>query len=568
MRYDTRSLDKSVALYKKLLSDSTSQSFFIYGLYSVDAFLSIAPLSRALHELGRDAHVVFYDRKKEMPLFDVWDAYEGRLPELMDFIKTTGIEGYGRYFERPSLIRADSDSFVGDNILPFQKDWFRPYRKEDLGRTGKAIVKNVLAPGRSEVMGIGFELLPARDSLTLPLQDYLDSYAISMAVIASAGSVRLLKISSSTPRKSLLDLPEKVSEISQALLGCELSKLSKKPVFRKYAILSEKLRLSRLEPADVVFGIRGKGYSGRHLFGEKIGYPSPDGKTRWDSLAFLYKFSWYPQSHKDPRPPMSRTGFTSTVPIDVLIDSVDIDYKEMRARNRSIAKRLERCDTVVVKGKDGCDFVVGLVKSDGTRRRIIGSDSDVRTKLDPYFVKQGRQFGRMANIPGGEAFTTPEYLEGIIVGDVVISLDQSYRLSYKEPLVIKARKGDWRIVSGPKLIRDKLDKKVRDSWKRILRQEKEGSVPKEIIELKKKNFRGIGEFAINTNPRARLCDYLIVNEKIAGMIHIALGSGFEQDKATEYHIDIVIDALRQRLDIYGLDAKSKEHWIMRDGKPV
>ena len=78
----------------------------------------------------------------------------------------------------------------------------------------------------------------------------------------------------------------------------------------------------------------------------------------------------------------------------------------------------------------------------------------------------------------------------------------------------------------------------------------------------------IGEFAVNTNPKAKLCDYLIVNEKIAGMIHVALGSGFERDRKSLYHWDIVVNALKQKLDIYGVDKKNKQRWVLKKGKFV
>ena len=154
------------------------------------------------------------------------------------------------------------------------------------------------------------------------------------------------------------------------------------------------------------------------------------------------------------------------------------------------------------------------------------------------------------------------------MGDVVISLDRSYMLSPEKPLVIEADKKGYSIISGDEKIIGKIKIKKEESWKRIIDQEKNKSVPQDIIDLKKKNFENIGEFAINTNPKARLCDYLIVNEKIANMIHIALGSGFEHDKATEYHIDIVIDSPRQKLDIYGVDETNIQHMIIKQGRFV
>jgi hypothetical protein len=151
---------------------------------------------------------------------------------------------------------------------------------------------------------------------------------------------------------------------------------------------------------------------------------------------------------------------------------------------------------------------------------------------------------------------------------VVISIDQSYLLSEKEPLVVEANGHSYKIISGPKNIIKKLEEKKKDAWEMILNQERFKSSPQEVIDLKKKNFNMINEFAINTNPNAKLCDYLVVNEKIAKMIHIALGSGFEPDRATEYHTDIVINSPRQKMDIYGVDGKGNKHWIIKKGEFV
>ena len=135
-------------------------------------------------------------------------------------------------------------------------------------------------------------------------------------------------------------------------------------------------------------------------------------------------------------------------------------------------------------------------------------------------------------------------------------------------MVIETFGDSYKIISGPKDIIEKFEKKKKEAWQNILNQEKHKSLPQETIDLKKRNFSRVGEFAINTNPNAKLCDYLIVNEKIANMIHIALGSGFEPDRASEYHTDIVINCPRQKLDIYGIGRDKKEHWVIKKGKFV
>jgi leucyl aminopeptidase (aminopeptidase T) len=166
-------------------------------------------------------------------------------------------------------------------------------------------------------------------------------------------------------------------------------------------------------------------------------------------------------------------------------------------------------------------------------------------------------------------FLTPEYIKGIFYGDCVISIDKSYVLSSKNPLVVECSGNNYKILNGPKAVIKKLNEKKNEAMKVLKKQEKNKSLPKEIIEMKKRNFNNLGEFAINTNPKARLCNYLIVNEKIAGMIHIALGSGYEEDRPSVYHYDIVINAKKQKLDIYGVKGKGKsqkKYWMMRKGK--
>jgi hypothetical protein len=244
----------------------------------------------------------------------------------------------------------------------------------------------------------------------------------------------------------------------------------------------------------------------------------------------------------------------------------------MRDRNWKIKEIADKCKVIKVFGEkiDGfkTDFEVGLVKKDGIRRWVRTSDTDVREKINSEYLKMtGIKAGTMANLPGGETFVTPEYVKGTIAGDVVISIDQSYLLSDKDPLIIQSDGKEYKLT-GPKKIIDKVNEKKKEAWEMIMNQEKYKSLPQEIIDLKKKNFNMINEFAINTNPNAKLCDYLIVNEKIARMMHIALGSGFEPDRATEYHTDIVINSPRQKMNIYGVDEKGKKHWIIKKGEFV
>src|SRR3989344_5703963 len=587
MKYDGKSFNSAVEDYKSILGNAKNGSFLIvFNAKHKDAFLSIAPLSRALHELGNEVNAIGINHNPESleAMKDAWKTYKDleeniiseKTAALSEFInevekKTNG--EFKKIFKGPDyIIEAKETGFEGSFNLPFRTAWFKGHRSKEVDETCKKIWKDVYKLKDDENVSIGFVLIQKDEMLGHPLEDYLDSYAICWHMLENCNGKATM--GAYTHKKSMRETGDRISELRATLLGCELCKDIDEEIFRKYKKLSKLLNLQRIKPIDASFFISGKGYPGKHLFGEAIGYPTKNKKTRWQSPGqMIYKLDFYPQTAMEERDPLARVGFTDTIPLDIFIETCNIDWKEMRERNCKIKQIADRCDIIRVVGEEinglKTDFEVGLVKPDKTRRWVRTSDTDVREKINSeYLKKTGIKAGTMANLPGGEAFTTPEYLKGTFVGDVVISIDQSYLLSEKNPLVIEADKGSYKIVSGPKDIMDKLNEKKKEAWEMITEQEKNNSAPKELIDLRKNNFNRIGEFAINTNPKARLCEYLIVNEKIARMIHIALGSGFEPDRATDYHTDIVINSPRQKLDIYGIDKDGKEHWIIKKGEFV
>ncbi|MBI3035112.1 hypothetical protein HYY71_02210 [Candidatus Woesearchaeota archaeon] len=587
MKYNENHFNSAVQDYKNKIKNAKGKNFFmIFDILNKDAFYSIAPLSRALHDLGNDVSCAGINKKSDAleALKDVWGAFEQlekgikseKTKALGDFINEVDIKAKGKFkeiFAGPDFfLEAGKDAFSGSFDLPFHTEWLNECRMKELIQTAEILWRDVYALKKGEKAGIGFTLIPTHDLIGHPLEDYLDSYSIIWAMTQTAKRIAEPSMSAYTLRESMLEESERVFELRATLLGCELSKDIDEEPFKKYKVLSKSLKLDRIKPIDLSFSISGKGYPGKHLFGEVIGYPSLNGKTRWQTPAqMLYKLDFYPQTKYDDRDPMARVAFTETIPIDIFIDTNLVDWSDIRARNQRIKDIMDRCDTIYVEGKLKEKHVtkleVGLIKDDGTRRWVRRSDTDVREKLNmEYLERTGIRAGCMGNIPGGEAFTTPEYVKGVFVGDVVVHVDQSYTLDENSLLVVECYGNSYKVIDGPKIIIEKINKRKNDAMKLLLQAEKNKSLPQEIIDLKKKNFERIGEFAINTNPRARLCEYLIVNEKIARMMHIALGSGFEPDRSTEYHMDIVFNAPRQKLDVYGIDKNGNKHWILKNGE--
>ncbi|MEM4267219.1 MAG: hypothetical protein QXK37_00130 [Candidatus Woesearchaeota archaeon] len=589
MKYDIVYYNNAVSEYKSKLGRVKGKVVFVvFDLDDEDAYFSIAPLSEAVHDLGGDMSVIVKNQTSEVldSLRATWALYKRlkrkensketeALSEFISFVDAKAKGRFERIFKAPEImIEAGKSGFKGSVTLPYRAKWFKKYRWNKLVQTSDVILRQVFNIKKGERFGIGFELMLANKDIDKPKEDYLDSYAICRAMLFAARKYADVSMSAQSPRMSMLLPMERTSDLRVTLLGCELSKNINEEAMLRFRPLSQILKTNRLKVNDSNFFISGKGYPGKHVFGEVIGYPSPNKKTRWQSPGgFIYKLDHSPQTRFDPREPMSRFAFTDTLPIDLYIDACNIDWLKMERRNDVIKRIAEKCEKFIVRSnineKYTTNLEVGLVKPDGTHRWARGSDVDTRFKINKeYYKRTGIKAGTMANIPGGEMFLTPEYIDGVFVGDVVISIDQSYRLSPENPLVVKCSREGYKIISGPKDIIAKLEKKKREAWQNLLKMEKYKSLPQEVVDMKKRNFNMIGEFAINTNPKARLSDYLIVNEKIANMMHIALGSGFEPDRSTEYHTDIVFDAPRQKLDVYAVNKKGRKYWVLKKGKFV
>ncbi len=619
--YDIKEYNKAVSYYTRELKKAKGKDIMAVSYTdNFKAFLSYAALTRAADEAGKNINIFIIDGKSQSleclencyilyselrkyraakkrnekglsKKFDI-SAVEALESFISAVCKKTKESYFEKLFQKPAiLLEATESGFSGSLELKYCYSWFRKYKWSLLLKTSEVLWKQLYNLKKSEEVGIGFAAVPKRKGLDKPIEHFLDSYAISWAMKEKARMLcKKASMGCSNNKKSMLAKANKVSDLKATLLGCALTE-AVEPVFKSFKKLAGFIGAEKLKPADASFFIVSKGYSGKHYFGEKIGYPSPDKKTRWQSPAgFIYQLDYAPQTLADKRKPMARFGFTETLPIQVFIETNNIDWLEMARKDKALVKIANRCKSFVVessiketkkaaKGKNGkrqkneeerTSFVVELVKKNGENRFARGSDVDIRSKINKEFLKRtGKYAGCMANIPGGEMFVTPEKLKGTVIGDVVISIDQSYVLSEKSPFIIKADGNSYKVVSAPKKILEKFNKKKKEAWKSIIKAEKTGALPKKIIELKKKNFNRIGEFAINTNPKARLCDYLIVNEKIAGMIHVAMGSGFEADRATEYHTDVVINAKKQKLNIYGIEKKTgKKIWVMKKGRLV
>ena len=592
MKYNQKDFNNAVEYYTKALKGRANGKLVcvVMRIGQDDAFYSLAPLSRAIHNLGGDVYVAVIDENSVNldVMKDVWAVHEDlkkgidneKTKALKDFIeavdKAAKTKEFGEIFKGPDItLNAEDDKFRGTLELGYKSSWHKKYRWDELLETTARIWKQGYALRKGEITGISFVLVPSEKETELPLEDYLDSFSIAMAFSISAKKFGVrLRLGSCSDRKSMLAKPVRIAELIGTLRGCELSKEVDEDVFKKYKVLSNVMSLGRIDFNRASFGIHGKGYYGKHFFGDKIGYPSLDKRTRWSSPGqLMLKDRYEPQTIFEKRDPMMRYAITETLPLDIFIDTCNVDYFKLRRRSEKIRNIFNKCEFIRVvgseKGKHKTDFTVYLVSKQGKRRLFTAHDCDVRSLIDKeYYDETKIKAGTYANFPSGETFVTPDSIQGIMVGDVVINIDRSRVIPPNNPLIMKFKGNSYQVIDGPKEIIETMIRERNDAKHRLKDLEKNNSLPKEVVEIYRNNFMNIGEFAVNTNPKAKLCDYLIVNEKIAGMIHVALGSGFERDRKSLYHWDIVVNALKQKLDIYGVDKKNKQRWVLKKGKFV
>ena len=161
MKYNEKEFTKAVNYYKKgLPKNLKGKTILIYfQLKDEKQFYSIAPLSRAVHELKGDLVVSIRSKKEHKSieaLFRVWDTFDAqkkgvkneKTKALSEFIGTVNKKvknkKFNEVFERPYMVfTAGKKGFESENsFLEYNAKWFRKYKWKALVKTARALWKN------------------------------------------------------------------------------------------------------------------------------------------------------------------------------------------------------------------------------------------------------------------------------------------------------------------------------------------------------------------------------------------------------------------------------------------
>lgn len=192
---------------------------------------------------------------------------------------------------------------------------------------------------------------------------------------------------------------------------------------------------------------------------------------------------------------VSSTGLGSLYldQIEDVMSSFDIDYKDLQSEGLRIKKFLDEAKEVLVKTKGGTDLKINI---EGMKALVSAGVYN--------------QPGLGGNVPTGEVYA-PVKIRG---ANGRLAVDASVRhrdgtLLVKNPLILEIR--DGKVVKiegeGAELLEATLSE-----------AEEKAKYPERV--------RMIGELGIGINPGAKVVGSTIIDEKVKGTAHIAIGSNY------------------------------------------
>ena len=145
-KYDLKKLESATNNYKKQLKNIKGKTFLIISdIENVEAYYSLAPLSKAIHELDGDMNVQIVNKNTESIkiLENIWKSYDDlkkgiknkktlALDEFISILNKKTQNKTNKIFSPPEFrLVAEKKEFVGSFNLQYDTSWLTEYRKKD-----------------------------------------------------------------------------------------------------------------------------------------------------------------------------------------------------------------------------------------------------------------------------------------------------------------------------------------------------------------------------------------------------------------------------------------------------
>ena len=223
---------------------------------------------------------------------------------------------------------------------------------------------------------------------------------------------------------------------------------------------------------------------------------------------------------------LSATGLgdVKTSYLDIFLEAMDVNYARLRKKGLAIKKQWDRANIIRVKTAAGTDVTFNV------------SGMEAIANIGEY-----HEPGTGGNMPAGEVYIPPQGYHGVN-GKIVIDgsmKTENGALLVSSPLTIKVSDGRVTQLEG------KHAKLLERTFQKF---ENRAKYPERV--------RCIGELGVGINPGAVLIGSMIMDEKVMGTGHIAIGSNswFGGVIKTLYHGDQVFKS-----PVYYVDDKKMQY---------
>lgn len=198
----------------------------------------------------------------------------------------------------------------------------------------------------------------------------------------------------------------------------------------------------------------------------------------------------------------TRIGILRGVTADMMVDgAMTVDFPQLRERTVALSKILSEAKKAEVTDQNGTDISFSL---EGCQAH----------SLDGYYHED---YG-WATLPPGESPTHPA--EGTANGTIVIDVSMDNLGKLSEPVELE----------------------VTDGFVTSVRGGEEAQILQRVFDEHGRNARNLAEFAIGTNPKAKLIGNLAEDKKLEGTVHFAVGDNQSLGGTiqSDIHLDGVI----------------------------
>ena len=229
---------------------------------------------------------------------------------------------------------------------------------------------------------------------------------------------------------------------------------------------------------------------------DKLGKDPTVGKEgyRENDLVVYHRFTYLKELKK------IRAAWTPTITSEIYLQCVDVDYHEMHKDCHEIMEKLDNSERIVVASRNGTNLSFSV-----EGREFI---------LDDGLFNEP---GKGGNWPAGEVAVAPslDTANGTLVFDGSLDVLGETLLVEKQPVKAKIKNGHVTNISG-----DEAAKRLENDVDKAAQTARKKGRDREFV----KSSKLLGEFGIGTNKKATIHGNMLVDEKVKGTCHFAIGS--------------------------------------------